>query len=341
MHRILFSLAVICFFTTGSCFAETAESAPAPAAAADKPLAELSAADALVLGVVEGITEYLPISSTGHLIIANKLLELDSDAPLYGKNGEVLWHKKPSTHAPEGERLTLKLAADTFVVVIQFGAIAAVAYLYWRQIRSMMLGLVGKDAAGRRMAINLVVAFIPAAALGLLLNRWIESLFSVAAVVTAQVSGALLMILAEKWRKKQTPMGSDRDLSQVTVPEALGVGCLQCLALWPGMSRSMSTIVGGYFIGLNPKRAAEFSFLLGLLTLTAATVFKSYKSGGAMLQVFGWTHILLGCVVAAITAVIAVKFLVNYLTRHGLIGFAVYRVILAVALGLLLYQGTL
>jgi undecaprenyl-diphosphatase len=97
--------------------------------------------------------------------------------------------------------------------------------------------------------------------------------------------------------------------------------------------------VGGYFAGLNPRRSAEFSFLLGLVTLSAATVYKSYKSGAAMFAVFGWPHILLGCIVAAITAAISVKFLVNYLSQHGLVAFAVYRLILAAVLGLLIYRG--
>jgi len=302
-------------------------------------VAELSTGDAVILGVVEGITEYLPISSTGHLIIATQLLKLTSDTPLHGKNGEPLWFKKPSPKHPQGEPLTLKLAADTYTVVIQFGAIAAVALLYWRQVRTMFLGLLGRDPVGLKLVRNILLAFIPAAVIGLLLNNWIESLFSVTAVLTAQVSGAVLMFLAEGWRKKQPSIRTDRDPSELSGPESFGIGMLQCLALWPGMSRSMTTIVGGYFAGLNPRRSAEFSFLLGLVTLTAATIFKSYKSGAAMLAVFGWPHILLGCIVAAVTAALAVKFLVNYLSQHGLIAFAVYRLILAGVLGLMLARG--
>ncbi|MFT3781623.1 MAG: undecaprenyl-diphosphate phosphatase [Nibricoccus sp.] len=306
-----------------------------------KPLAELSAGDAVVLGLVEGVTEYLPVSSTGHLIIANKLLNLNSDVPLTNAHGEPVWLKKPSTKHPEGVPLTPKLAADTFVVVIQFGAIAAVAYLYWRQIRSICLGLVGRDPAGLRSARNLGIAFLPAAVLGFLLHDKIESLFSVAAVVTAQVSGAILMILAEKWRKRQTLTRTSRNVSELSGPESFGIGALQCLALWPGMSRSMTTIVGGYFAGLSPQRSAEFSFLLGLVTLTAATGYKSFQSGSAMLQVFGWRSILIGCFVAAVTAAFSVRFLVNYLTRHGLFAFAIYRLVLAAILGVMLYRGVL
>jgi len=342
MRRVFFILALLALFAGPVFSAETDTTPPVPTANASldtKPVAELSASDAVVLGLVEGITEYLPISSTGHLIIATQLLQLTTETPLHGKNGEALWFKKPSSKHPSGEPLTLKLAADTYTVVIQFGAIAAVALLYWRQVRVMALGLLGRDPAGLKLVRNILIAFLPAAVFGLLLGGWIESMFSITAVLTAQVSGAVLMLLAEGWRKKQPNIHADRDPSELSGKESFSIGMLQCLALWPGMSRSMTTIVGGYFAGLNPKRSAEFSFLLGLVTLSAATVYKSYKSGAAMLEVFGWSHILLGCFVAAVTAAVAVKFLVNYLTRHGLVAFAIYRFILAGALGLLLARG--
>ncbi len=310
-----------------------------PSAAAPQPAAELSTTDAIILGVVEGVTEYLPVSSTGHLIIANQVLKLTSETPLRDKNGEPLWFKKPSPKRPAGERLTEKLAADTFTVVIQFGAIAAVALLYWRQVRRMIFGLFGRDPAGLKLLRNILIAFVPAAVIGFTLRHWLESLFSIPAVLGALVFGAILMLVAEAWRKKQTATHADRDPADLTPLEALGIGALQCLALWPGMSRSMTTIVGGYFAGLNPRRSAEFSFLLGLVTLTAATVYKSYRSGAAMLAVFGVPHILLGCLVAAVTAALSVKFLVNYLTRHGLFAFAIYRFALAGVLGLLLARG--
>ena len=310
-----------------------------PETTAPQPAAELSTPDAIILGVVEGVTEYLPISSTGHLIIATQALKLTSETPLQDKNGQPLWFKKPSPKHPVGVPLTEKLAADTFTVVIQFGAIAAVALLYWRQVLSMLLGLLGRDPAGFKLLRNILIAFVPAAVIGLALHSWIESMFSIAAVLTAQVCGAVLMLAAEAWRKKQTSTRPDRDPADLSPLESLGIGALQCLALWPGMSRSMTTIVGGYFAGLNPRRSAEFSFLLGLVTLTAATAYKSLQSGAAMLAVFGVPHILLGCLVAAVTAALSVKFLVNYLTRHGLFAFAIYRFALAGVLGLLLARG--
>jgi undecaprenyl-diphosphatase len=293
---------------------------------AAQPAAELSIADATVLGVVEGVTEYLPVSSTGHLIIANHALGLESDLPLKGKDGKELWFIKPSAKHPEGEPLTLKLAADTFTVVIQFGAIAAVALLYWRQIRSMILGLFGRDPDGFRLLRNLLIAFLPAAVVGLALHKWIDAHFSVPVVIAAQIVGAIVILWAESYRRRHAPSETVAELSP---RQALNIGLLQCFALWPGMSRSMTTIVGGYLAGLDPRRSAEFSFLLGFVTLTAATVFKSYKSGAAMIEVFGWSHVILGCVVATVTAALAVKFLVGWLSRHGMAVFAYYRLAFA------------
>ena len=298
------------------------------------PAAELSLPDAVILGTVEGLTEYLPISSTGHLIIANHALRLNSDEPLQNAQGQPLWYKEPSAKEPAGKPLTLKLAADTYTILVQFGAIAAVALLYWRQLLSMINGLLGRDPAGLRLLSNLLLAFTPAAIIGLALHDWIdENLFSVSAVIGAQVSGAFLIFWAEAYRKRRGPMTStSHDPIQLTTRQALNIGLLQCVALWPGTSRSMMTIIGGYLAGLDPRRSAEFSFLLGLVTLGAATVFKSYKSGAAMIDVFGWTHVLIGCAVAAITAALAVKFLVGWLSRHGMIIFAYYRLAFAAVL---------
>lgn len=311
--------------------------APAPVPAAP-PAAELSATDAIILGVVEGVTEFLPISSTGHLIIANRLLGLESNTPLVGRDGQPMWFRKPSAKNPAGEPLTLTLAANTYAVVIQFGAIAAVAILYWPQLLAMLRGLLGRDPAGLRLLINVMIAFFPAAFLGLTLNRWIDAHFAVGAVILAQVVGAVLMFVAEYWRRQQASGATRAAFTHELSPKAaLGIGLLQCLALWPGMSRSMTTIVGGYFAGLDPRRSAEFSFLLGLVTLTAASAYKSLKSGAAMIQVFGVPHVVLGAVVAAVTAAVCVRFLVRWLTSHGLSVFAWYRLVLAAVLGAWLY----
>jgi undecaprenyl-diphosphatase len=319
------------------------KAAPAPELQpkAAPPAAELSVTDALVLGVVEGVTEFLPISSTGHLIIATHLLGLETERALTTGKGQPLWYRAPSPKYPSGVPLTVKLAADTYNVVIQFGAIAAVALLYWTQLISMLRGLLGLDASGLRLFKHILIAFVPAAGLGFLLHDWIDAhLFSIPAVIAAQVGGAGLMFYAEAWRRRRTNAGST-PMVELTSRQAAGIGALQCLALWPGTSRSMTTIVGGYFSGLDPRRAAEFSFILGFVTLSAATVYKSYKSGAAMIQVFGWSHVALGAVVAAITAAISVRFLINWLTRHGLGAFAWYRLTVAAVLTGLLAGGFL
>ena len=318
-------------------FAQPKTAAPGRAPAA--PVAELSVADAIILGVVEGVTEFLPISSTGHLIIATRLLHLESEKPLSARDGQPLWYKPPSPKYPSGIPLTLKLAADTYTVVIQFGAIAAVALLYWTPLISMLRGLLGRDPAGLRLFVSIMIAFIPTVIVGLLAHDWINAhLFSVGAVIIAQVAGAVLMLYAEFWRRRRAVLTPARsDFADLTPRAAAGIGALQCVAMWPGTSRSMTTIVGGYFAGLDPRRAAEFSFLLGFVTLTAAAVFKSYKSGAAMIQVFGWSHVLLGALVAAVTAAVCVKFLVHWLTRHGLAAFAYYRLVLAAALAVVFY----
>ena len=179
---------------------------------------------------------------------------------------------------------------------------------------------------------------IAAAGLGFLLHDWIDAhLFSIPAVIAAQVAGAGLMLYAEHWRRRRAAPPT----AELTPRHALNIGALQCLALWPGTSRSMTTIVGGYFAGLDPRRAAEFSFLLGFVTLTAATVYKSYRSGAAMIQVFGWSHVLLGAAVAAVTAALSVRFLVGWLRRHGLAAFAWYRLGVAALLTALLAAGAL
>ncbi len=329
MRRLL--LGVVCLALAGL----PARGAPAPA----EPVNGLSVRDACILGVVEGVTEYLPVSSTGHLIVATHLLGLESDQPLTGPSGQPLWHRHPSPKDPAGVPLTPTLAADTFTIVIQFGAIAAVALLYWRQLLSMLNGLRGRDPAGRRLLRNLLIAVIPSAILGLALGRWISAhLFSIGAVVAAQVVGAVFILWAERYRRRREAQAPAADPgTELTPRQALNIGLLQCVALWPGTSRSMMTIVGGYLAGLDPRRSAEFSFLLGLVTLTAATALKSYESGAAMIQVYGWPHILLGCVVAAVTAALAVRFLVTWLSRHGMAVFAWYRLAFAAVLAALMW----
>lgn len=322
-RRIMLPLA--CLLATGICRGgETGK----------QPVAEMSVGDAVVLGLVEGVTEFLPISSTGHLIIANQLLGLESEKQLTDKAGQPLWYRKPSPAHPEGVPLTLKLAADTYTVIIQVGAIAAVALLYWAQLMNMTVGLIGRSNSGMRLLRNIVFATFPVAVTGLLLHDWVDKhLFSVEAVIAAQVAGAFLMLWAERWRRANTGVGYSRnEPADLSPKKATGIGFAQCLALWPGTSRSMVTIVGGYLAGLSPVKAAEFSFLVGLPTLAGAALLKAVKTGPAMIEVFGWGNLLVGILVAAVSAAIAVKFLVTFLSRNGLALFAYYRLAIAVVL---------
>lgn len=293
----------------------------------------LSSTDAIILGLVEGLTEYLPVSSTGHLILANAWLGLDGDTPVSDKDG------KPIVIEEDGvERLyTIGEAAYAYVIVIQAGAIFAVVLLYRRTILKILLGCLGKDPAGRRLAINLIAAFIPAAVLGLLLNDWIEATLgnNTLAVAGALIVGAFVMLIVERWRhhgkKGAIPAEDGPGLDELTIGKSVMIGFFQCFAMWPGTSRSMATIVGGYIAGLSPAHAAEFSFLLGLITLSAASGYKFVSDGAQMLSALHIGPVLLGCAVAFISAALAVKWLVGYLSQHGLALFAWYRIALAIA----------
>jgi undecaprenyl-diphosphatase len=303
-----------------------------------QPADELSASDAVILGVIEGLTEFLPVSSTGHLIIAKDLLRLNSNQPMFDAHGEPLWHRH-ATSDHGSQLLTLNLAADTFIVFIQFGAIAAVALVCWSELMSMFWGLLGRDPLGLRLLINVVIAFLPAAVIGYWMHDWIdENLFSIGTVIFAQIAGAFLMFYVEGWYGRRYLRGIRPETKVLTPLAAAGIGLLQCVAIVPGTSRPMMAIVGGYFAGLDPRRSAEFSFLLGFVTLGAACTFKTIKSGSSMIQVLGLPHVLLGAGVAAIVAAICVRFFVQVLLRHGLNMFAWYRLALAGALALHYYN---
>ena len=303
--------------------------APQDEAIGDKTT--LSYSDALILGLVEGITEYLPVSSTGHLILTNAWLGLDSDTPMRDRHGLPITVEEDGVSRP----YTIGEAAYAYVIVIQAGAIAAVVLLYWQTIFRLLLGCLGRDPEGLKLALNLVVAFLPAAVFGLLLDDWIEANLghNIHAVAGALIAGAIVMLAVERWRKQRGTGSVDPEagpqLHQLSVRKSLMIGLIQCFAMWPGTSRSMATIVGGYLAGLSPARAAEFSFLLGLITLTAASGYKFVSDGGNMIEALAPGPVLLGCLVAFVSAALAVKWLVRYLTRHGLALFAWYRIGLA------------
>lgn len=291
------------------------------------PVEQLQWWQAVILGLVEGITEYLPVSSTGHLILASDLMGLRRAGPM-------------------------EAAVESFEVVIQGGAILAVLGLYWPRVVRMLKGLLGRDAGGLRLLVNLIVAFMPAAIVGLLVHSWItKHLFSTVPVLTALVMGGLYMMFIEQWRRGRfsfRPHASQgKEIDDLTPGDALKIGLLQCVAMIPGTSRSMMTITGGFLVGLKPKAAAEFSFLLGLPTLVAATglaLFKDLRHAAKtgepnMFQVLGVAPTLIGMGVAAISAALAVKWLVGFLNKHGLTVFGWYRLALALVLGILVWRG--
>lgn len=302
----------------------------AACAVAETPKNDISYSDSVILGLVEGVTEYLPVSSTGHLVIANAFLGLDRETPLADKNGLPLLDA-------DDKQYTIKTLADAYSIVIQFGAIAAVALLYRRHIMAMLFGLLGKNPAGLKLLVNLLAAFAPAAAVGLLLHKDIEThLFGVLPVICALAAGAVVMWFAQK--KYDSAKNSKKtEIEDLSVRQSLVVGMFQCAALFPGASRSMLTILGGYVAGLDAKNSATFSFLLGLLTLTAASAFKLYKDGEAMFGALSVEPLLLGLAVAFVSAAVAVKWLVGFITRRGLVPFAVYRLVVAAVLAYMLY----
>ena len=264
---------------------------------------------AFILGLVEGITEYLPVSSTGHLLLAQRLLGIPSST-----------------------------ASDAFAISIQGGAILAVLGLYRARVAGMVRGLLGQDETGKRLALNLIAAFIPAAVLGLLLEKIIKKyLFAGEAwglwpVVAAWFVGGIAILAVSWWRKRKgdSPRAG-LSLEQLTLRMAVIVGVAQCLAMWPGVSRSLITIVGGVLVGLSLPAAVELSFLLGVVTLSAATAKDAWDNGAEMLAAYGPVPLAIGFFAAWVSAVLAVRWMVGYLNRHGMEIFGWYRVLLAIA----------
>lgn len=313
---------------TVSLVAETTEIRPVTQAEAEAALklpapSPIGMREAIILGFVEGVTEFLPVSSTGHLILANRVLGLDTDHPVLV--GDQVW--------------TRKQAADAYAVIIQAGAIAAVLLLYRRRAWQMWAGLRGRDADGRRLLVNLFIAFLPAVVFGLTLDDLIEShLFGPGPVAVALALGAVAMVLADRYARRRAPAEEPTGdtLAALTPGRALAIGVAQCAALWPGMSRSMSAMVGGYLCGLRPVAAAEFSFLLGLPTLGGAAAYKLLQSGPLVLEAFGWGPALVGALVAGLSAAVAVHIFVGLIGRVGLTPFAAYRLVLAAAVAIFL-----
>ena len=256
--------------------------------------------DALVaffLGIIEGLTEFLPVSSTGHLIIAGRWLTFSDPA-----------------------------FENMFNIVIQFGAILAVVFYFWNDIFPFT-----RDREKNRRTWKLwgliLVAFLPAAVIGVCIDDWMEAhLFNPISVAIALITGAVLIFIAEA----RSDRHSVAEPGQITIRLALAVGLFQCLAMWPGMSRSASTIIGAVFCGFARPLAAEFSFLLGIPTIMGASFFKLLKAGFDF-SAYQWVILTLGTIVSFITALVVVKFFMGYLKKYSLRPFAIYRILLGIA----------
>ena len=277
---------------------------------------------AILLGLVEGLTEFIPVSSTGHLLLAKQALGL-ADEP---------W--------------------NTFIVMIQLGAILAVVAVYFVRLWKVLLGLPGKNPAARRFAISVLLAFLPSAVLGLLLHDFIKDvLFNTTIVCISLIVGGVALIVLERWSDAGT-MGlrrrvkdgvvtlEQRDLAEdamkLTWKTAIGVGLWQCLSIIPGVSRSGATIVGGLLLGVDKKAAAEFSFFLAIPTMVGAFALDFWESRDLITgDVAGL--IAIGFVVSFISGLFVVRFLVDFVGRYGFAPFSIWRIVVGIA-GLIAIQ---
>ena len=268
---------------------------------------------AAILGVVEGLTEFLPVSSTGHLILVGHVMGLVGDA------------------------------MNAFEIVIQAGALLAVVWLYRARLGEILAGIFRGDRQGRALFLKLLVAFIPAAVVGLGTHHWIEAhLFGPRPVAIALILGGILMIWIARGREERNARARIHSLDDIPLQAALWIGLAQCLSLWPGTSRSMATILAALLLGATPVVAAEFSFLLALPTLGAATLFDLAKHHHELLgpDVGGPAVLLVGLVVSAVVAVLAIRGFLKFLTSRGLAPFGWYRIALgALVIALLWHEG--
>ena len=248
--------------------------------------------EAAILGVVEALTEFLPVSSTGHLIVASELMGFG------GSSGKV------------------------FEVVIQTGAILAILVLYWRRFWDVIRGL-GSDPESWRFVTAILLAFLPAAILGVLLHKYIKAfLFTPMVVAIAMVLGGVAILVIERIR----PVPTVNQIERFSPQLALGIGAVQCIAMIPGVSRSGATILGALLMGVTRKTAAEFSFFLAVPTLAGAGVYDLYKNRDA-LSVDGMELIAVGFVTAFLASLWVIRWFVDFVGRHGFAPFAWYRII--------------
>ncbi|MDR7307671.1 undecaprenyl-diphosphate phosphatase [Rhodoferax saidenbachensis] len=254
---------------------------------------------AAIMGVVEGLTEFLPISSTGHLILAGSLLGFDDDK------------------------------AKVFDIAIQTGAIFAVILVYWQKIRDTLVALPNQKQA-QRFALNVLIGFLPAVVLGLLFGKAIkEHLFTPAVVATTFIVGGFIILWAEKRQAAGGTAVRVYSVDDMSALDALKVGLVQCLAMVPGTSRSGATIIGGMLLGLSRKAATDFSFFLAIPTLIGAGVYSLYKER-ALLAVSDMPLFVVGLVFSFISAWLCVRWLLKFISTHSFVGFAYYRIVFGV-----------
>ena len=272
----------------------------------------LLAIKVIIMGVVEGLTEFLPISSTGHLILTGSLINFTGETQ------------------------------KVFEIVIQAGAILAVCWEYRVRIANVLIGL-GSDPKARRFALNLIVAFLPAAVLGVLFNKKIKAvLFAPVPVALAFIIGGLIILWVERKQTAQTDTSVARiqDVDDMSMMDALKIGIAQSFALIPGTSRSGATIIGGMLFGLSRKAATEFSFFLAIPTLIGATVYSLYKARED-LSMSDVPMFSLGTVAAFISAFFCVRWLLRYISSHNFNVFAWYRIAFGIMILITAYTGTI
>ncbi len=298
-----------------------ATAAPTPAPQEISPAeaqAQFTPTRVIVTGVVEGVTEFLPISSTGHMIISDRLLGVD--------NAE---HKiVRGVVDRKGRPVNLDRVADDYIVIIQFGAILAVLVVFFGRLRQLAAGLLRLERPALALARSLFIAFLPAAVLGYLFKEYIP--FSIEIVALALITGGLVILLAEHYLPKHA--ATPDEVLRLSWRQALIIGLCQCVALIPGTSRSLATILGGRWAGLSAAAATEFSFLVGLAILSAASLYKVYGLGPALTQVYPLGSAGVGLLIAAGAAFLSVKWMVGFILRRGMGPFAWYRIALGAAI---------
>jgi undecaprenyl-diphosphatase len=254
---------------------------------------------AAIMGIVEGLTEFLPISSTGHLILAGALLGLDDEK------------------------------AKVFDIAIQTGAIFAVILVYWQKIRDTVVALPTSQQA-RVFALNVFIAFVPAVLLGLLFGKAIKAhLFTPEVVASAFIIGGFIILWAERRQANNPAVARIHEVEVMTPLDALKVGLVQCLAMIPGTSRSGATIIGGMLLGLSRKAATDFSFYLAIPTLIGAGAYSLYKER-ALLSLADVPQFGVGLVLSFFSAWLCIRWLLRYIATHSFVGFAYYRIVFGV-----------